>query len=157
MNYEYFEGYESIPFKPEASGKCHLPTAWWLAEISLLAYEHPGFVKWVLRHIKASHLRYFSWDTTQLITFILNEYCIVAFRGTEIKSPKSFHDIISDMNINMTDFYGMGRVHQGFKLAFDETLDPKNNLFSHIDSLLQSGLAKKVIFTGHSMGGSLAT
>ncbi len=156
MNYDYFGGHESLEFESNES-RCNLGNAWWLAESSLLAYEHPGFVRFVLKSIGAAHYKFFTWNTTQVIVFTLGKACIVAFRGTEVKSAKMIGDIISDVHFAMVDFYGKGLVHKGFKLAFDEAVTGPDNLENYIEELLHAGEADSVYFTGHSLGGALAT
>ncbi len=161
MDYEYFQWMEKVPFDGETKG-FSLATAWYLAESSLLVYEHPGFIKWVLRYIGAENYRFFGKDVTEAAVFTLGKNCIVAFRGTEVKSLNFVPDVITDIRFSMVDFCDRagtkkGSVHKGFKLAFDELLDDTDDLPSYLDSLLDSGKAKHIFFTGHSMGGALAT
>jgi len=161
MDYEYFQWREMLPFDAESKG-FNLAIAWYLAESSLLVYEHPGFIKWVLRYIGAENYRFFGKNVREAAVFTLDKACIVAFRGTEVKSLNFVPDAITDIQFSMVEFYDRagkkkGSVHKGFKLALDELLADTEGLPSYLDSLLDSGKAKKIYFTGHSMGGALAT
>ena len=153
--YEYFQERDIIPIQASP-----IHTAWWLAESSLLAYDAPDVIKWVLRAIGAKHFQFFSWETTQVAVFVIEEICIVTFRGTEWGGKKGFTDLMSDLQFEMVPFLGSknnAHVHRGFLEAFEETLDPGTGLTSYVDSLWRSGDAKQVLFTGHSLGGALAT
>ncbi|HBO40897.1 MAG: hypothetical protein A2087_05165 [Spirochaetes bacterium GWD1_61_31] len=156
MNYDYFKGSELVPFDGSDQG-FSLATAWWLAEISLLVYEHPGFIKWVLHSMGAGNYRFFSGATAKVAVFTLNRACIVTFRGTEIKNANFLPDALADVQFGMTKFHDLGKVHKGFKSVFDEVLTAKLGLPGYLDEILESGQADKIFFTGHSLGGALAT
>lgn len=156
MDFEYFEGHEEVPFERSATG-CNLAGAWWLAESALISYEHRGFTRLVMRLIGGENFRFFSGSVTQAIVYTIHRKCVVAFRGTEVKHINSVADIISDINFAMVDFYGKGLVHKGFKLAFDEVLSEKVGLWTYVQELMDRGAADELYFTGHSLGGALAT
>lgn len=156
MDFDYFEGHEEVPFFWK-EGRCSLPAAWWLAESALISYEHRGFTRLVMRLIAAENYRFFNGITTQAIVFTIRNRCIVAFRGTEIKHINSVSDIISDIKFVLVDFYGKGLVHKGFKQAFDEVLHAKLGLWDYVKKIMDSGAADELYFTGHSLGGALAT
>ncbi len=156
MDYPFFEGHEEVPFswKP---GVCDLGGAWWLSELALLAYEHPRFIEMTLRWLGAQHFRFFDIQTMQCFVCVVQERCVVSFRGTELSSVKSFADIRTDLNIAMTDFYGYGFVHQGFSDAFAEVFAGDTSLQEYLQSVMASARVSEVYFTGHSLGGAIAT
>jgi lipase (class 3) len=71
----------------------------------------------------------------------------VAFRGTE---PDSVSDLLADARFGMLPWPGGGRVHHGFRDAF-ESLHPAIN-----DWLGRAG-HRRLIVTGHSLGAAMAT
>lgn len=80
----------------------------------------------------------------------------IAFRGTE-----SSEDILTDLKLFQVPFYlpnisytETPNVHQGFNLQFQAI---KFDLHQHIEKILKSHKIEKLVFTGHSLGGALAT
>ena len=70
----------------------------------------------------------------------------VAFKGTS-----SLLDLITDIDTDSVNFkYGKGKVHGGFEAAYE-------SLRNKLDVELKKLGAKNVLFTGHSLGGALAT
>lgn len=156
MDYPFFEGHEEVPFSWQP-GLCNLGAAWWLSELALLAYEHPRFIEMTLRWLGATHYRFFDIHTMQCFVCVLHQRCIVSFRGTELTSMKSFADIRSDLNIAMTDFHGYGLVHQGFSEAFAEVFSGETPMWDYVHQVMASAEVSEVYFTGHSLGGAIAT
>lgn len=72
---------------------------------------------------------------------------IIAFRGTEPDRPE---DLFTDVNAVLVDWRGRGRVHRGFLDAF-QAIEP---VIAAWQRLPHRG---PVVFTGHSLGGALAT
>lgn len=91
------------------------------------------------------------WVTRSRLGFILEteHSIIVAFRGSALGS-----DYLTDLAVWKTCFHGVefGYVHSGFNHAFF-SLAPQ--LHEQIMPALQNG-KRKLLFTGHSMGGALA-
>jgi hypothetical protein len=70
----------------------------------------------------------------------------VAFRGTE---ADRFEDLASDLSTLQTDFPGGGRVHAGFHAAYLTVHDRLGMLLERAGG--------RLLVTGHSLGGALAT
>ena len=135
-------------------------TAWFMACLSDLAYikfnaacddngkelEH---LKSELERLSFKLVQTFDEDGTQAILVRSEEFVVLAFRGTEMTSPK---DIETDFKINQILSGTKGRVHQGFKEAF-EAISSKVMIFLKKDEYLKMPL----FLTGHSLGGALAT
>ena len=84
---------------------------------------------------------------------------IIAIRGTEKVAPASMlvrlvkglpFDLWTDAKIRMEGWAGSGKVHIGFRNAYD-ALRPK------IDDWLKSHPHQRLIVTGHSLGAAIAT
>ena len=71
----------------------------------------------------------------------------VAFRGTQ---PDSLSDLLADARFGMLPWPGGGRVHHGFRDAF-ESLHPK------INDWLEGAGHDRLVVTGHSLGAAMAT
>jgi hypothetical protein len=72
---------------------------------------------------------------------------IWAFRGTQADNPT---DILSDADALPDEWSNGGKVHRGFKNAFDI-------VSQDLSEWASSNRGKKIIFTGHSLGAALAT
>ena len=88
----------------------------------------------------------FDRDGTQVYCWIDNNIACVAFRGTE---PTQWSDIKADLKIRKVKV-PTGFVHRGFKDALDE-------VWEDVLKWLNEQKRESVFFTGHSLGGALAT
>ena len=127
-------------------------TAWLMACLSHLAYkEDKGELRTELGTLKCKLLETFDIEGTQamLVSFAINddEYIALAFRGTEATNLK---DIIVAIKANLTKCETGGRIHSGFKNAFD-------NVKADIQKKIDEYSGKPLFITGHSLGGALAT
>ncbi|MFW5694712.1 MAG: lipase family protein [Alkalispirochaeta sp.] len=156
MNYEYFENAEELPVPASETDTTTLEEAWWAAEASLLSYEHPGFARLVLRLLGSSFFRSFSWGVTQALAFSVRQTCIVAFRGTEIKSTHALKDMSANLGYGVVPF-ASGLAYRGFVSAFSEVLESDDNIFRFIAAARKDHGCQRVVFCGHSLGGALAS
>jgi triacylglycerol lipase len=147
------------PFDARHPGTAgHSPVnAWWLAELSMLAYAEPEAIE---RALQAAHLRLvelLDGNSTQAFVAEGNDFVVVAFRGTQIFLPGealdvlggAFADALTDARFLLTPAPApaRGRVHSGFLAALDEIFDRLGDLGSD---------GRAVWLTGHSLGGALA-
>ena len=88
----------------------------------------------------------FDKDGTQVYCYKDNKVACVAFRGTE---PAQWSDIKADLKIRKVKC-PTGFVHRGFRDALDE-------VWADVVAWLVKAKCEHVFFTGHSLGGALAT
>lgn len=130
-----------------------LRKAYWLAEMSLLAYERDvDTVRrqvcqgWFFQDVKF----YDDQKTTQALLVTGARVAVLAFRGTE---PKEIADWLTDSKFAPKPWDpGFGNVHEGFAGAL-ETVFPA--IRRELESLRGSG--RSLYVTGHSLGAALAT
>jgi len=124
-------------------------TAWWCAEFARLSY-----VKDVERIKKECEdvgfsLRFFYVDDTEAHIAWNDTHIICFFRGTQ---PNQIADIITDLRFFKKQSNTYGQVHGGFKDSLDEVWDDMEDLLQELDDG-----KRRFLFTGHSLGASLAT
>ena len=88
----------------------------------------------------------FDKDGTQVYCYKDDKVACVAFRGTE---PTAWSDIKADLKIRRVKC-PTGFVHRGFR-------DALNEVWPDVASWLSAAKCEHVFFTGHSLGGALAT
>jgi dienelactone hydrolase len=159
MEYDYYCFADEHPFRPEVKGYDPV-NAWWLAEASLLVYAPARFAEYAFA-LKTGmrRFRFFKGKTTEAFVVANDSFAIVSFRGTEVTSFNAVFDIITDMRFKLVPFGSTegAKVHQGFKQALLETWDETDGIKAFLDTLKAENPALKVWFTGHSMGGAMAT
>ncbi len=116
-----------------------------LAHYSELAYERPEAVATALPDAK---LTFVDRDDSQAYVIETDAHTAVAFRGTQAFSGFSMADIASNLWIRRKP-WPPGKVHRGYREAI---LD----IAHEVKRALQAP-KRPLYFTGHSMGGALAT
>ncbi len=121
-----------------------------LAELSSIAYLHPHETQEAAKQLGFDNTVYYDNDGSQAYSFANAADIVIAFRGTE---PNEWNDIKADMDATKALAETVGHVHRGFKKEVDD-------LWPELEQMLLSNkgnLAKKLWFTGHSLGGAMAS
>lgn len=116
------------------------------AELAAASYFDETHAAEVVRQIGFSGSQYFDRDGAQAYLFWNEVDCVVSCRGTE---PNEWNDIRADVNAVGVLTEAFGTVHKGFKEEVDD-LWPMLE-----DALIKN--KKTLWFTGHSLGGAMAT
>lgn len=120
------------------------------AELSMVAYLRPQATKQAALKLGFDDTVFFNNDGSQAYAFSNESDIIIAFRGTE---PNEWNDIKADMNAAKALAETVGHVHKGFKREVDDLWpELEEMLISH-----KQNLSKKLWFTGHSLGGAMAS
>lgn len=156
---DFFERRSFPPFDPQAD-RYHAANALWLCELSRLVYridapdEDPRIVPRRADILSSKRLREVSFfesvetDTQAMLVERRDSpvYSALVFRGTEQK----IKDFVTDLRIGPTPLLEDGiAVHEGFRIALDSIWPDIQQALNEMDS--------PIFFTGHSLGGALAT
>ena len=148
--------FSSQEFKPTINFNARIAYACGLA--SYFAYRDEQEIKRRLQNdgFVLQDFRFFNDPNTDTQAFVAadDEKVIVSFRGTEGSDSLIPEDAKTDANIILTDSGHGGSVHFGFMQALVTIWD--GSLKNTIDRFSGHG-SKYVYFTGHSLGGALAT
>lgn len=178
-DYEYFAGAATWRFRGEAIGFDPV-NASWLADAALLAYADARFVRAQWLRAGAASVRLFEGASTVAHVADCGEGIIVAFRGTQVRKPGPrvdgentwrdvLLDIATDLDFRPASWRNAGFVHRGFREAlaqvWQETAESSSSGRSADEDLGQyllglaraAGGRRRIWFTGHSLGGALAT
>lgn len=120
------------------------------AELSMIAYLAPDQTKKAAKRLGFTDTVFYNNDGSQAYSFANESDIIIAFRGTE---PNEWNDIKADMDASKALAETVGHVHRGFKKEVDD-------LWPQLEEMLVSrkkNLIKKLWFTGHSLGGAMAS
>lgn len=116
------------------------------AQLSHLAYFDPNLVQEAVAAFGLQDFAFLERGNGQAYVFSTTYDCVVVFRGTE---PDEIDDIKADVDAVMVVAETVGRVHRGFKREVDELWEP-------LEEALREN-TKALWFTGHSLGGAMAT
>ena len=134
-HWNYFEGAAAHPFID--SSDFEPVNAWWLSELSMLTYAREETVLVALERAGFREVSILEHEGTRCV--IAGD--LVAFRGTADE-----RDLWRDLDaVRVPE--GTGEVHRGFQKALDLVW---NDLAARL-------AGRPVTFTGHSLGGALAT
>ncbi len=121
-----------------------------LAELSMIAYLSHEETSKAATRLGFNDTTYYNNDGSQAYSFANETDIVIAFRGTE---PNEWNDIKADMDASKALAETVGHVHRGFKKEVDD-------LWPQLEKMLvenKQNLAKKLWFTGHSLGGAMAS
>lgn len=116
------------------------------AELAKVAYLAEESAAQIVDEIGLRETLFFDRDGSQAYVFKTETDCIVACRGTE---PHEWNDIKADVNAMTAVAETVGRVHRGFKKEVDDLWPGLEEALVRNDRTLW--------FTGHSLGGAMAT
>ncbi len=165
--YDYFEAEAEAPFNSQ-SDELSLANAWHLAEASLVVYEEPNVCRNIYRLRGYEGFQFFNNHSTEAFVAWKDKHAIVSFRGTEVKSFRTILDIYTDAKFARTELLS-GFVHKGFKDGvmniWEGQVKPiagypwmnSGGLFSFLSQLKAEKPDMNFFFTGHSLGGAMAT
>ena len=95
---------------------------------------------------------WFDREGTQAFVLIDGDEIVICFRGTE---PNKMTDVFADLKAWPKRSQERGLVHFGFAQALDKVY---SDIVGHVDYLKSnSNIDYKIVCTGHSLGGALAT
>lgn len=116
------------------------------AELSNASYYDDDYVAPIFEAIGFHEFQFFDRDGAQAYMLWNDHDCVVACRGTE---PNEWNDIKADANAVAVVTETFGRVHKGFNTEVDD-------LWPMLEEALTQN-KKTLWFTGHSLGGAMAT
>lgn len=166
--YDYFAAGPALPFEGRKGDFSEI-ASWYLAEASLISYESPNFIRNVMRLSGFEGFRAFENKASEGFVAWGGNEALVFFRGTEVKSLRSVIDVYTDAKFGKVEFLG-GIVHKGFRdglLAIWEREGESRPAYA--DWAFANGMSEFLLdlkaarpqmcfyFTGHSLGGALAT
>lgn len=156
---DFFSRRPFPPFEPHAAGFSRT-NALWLAELSRLIYrrdveeENPPKQPTRSGLLATAGLRqvaFFRSEETDTQGMLVQRdvdpvYAVLVFRGTE----QRLKDFLTDLRVGTDALVGDDyAVHEGFRQSLE-------SVWQDVDRAL-SGLSCPVFYTGHSLGGALAT
>ena len=116
------------------------------AELSMVAYLPESEVLKTAKILGFDSIIYYDRDGSQAYSFINETDHVIACRGTE---PNEWNDVRADLDAATAVAETIGRVHRGFKREVDD-------IWPILEESLKSN-DKTLWFTGHSLGGAMAT
>lgn len=116
-----------------------------LATICRLAYDPPDAM---MDYFTGADVGFVRALDTELFIIDAGDVRVVAFRGTEVSRDFSWRDIQDNAKIGMTEVNGI-TIHRGYLAALDAATELALGEIKDLEP--------PVIYTGHSLGGALAT
>ena len=121
-----------------------------LAELSMISYLLPDQTTKAAKRLGFTETVYLDNDGSQAYMFSNDIDIVIAFRGTE---PSEWNDVKADLDATKALAETVGRVHRGFKKEVDDIWPMLEKMLSAD----QRKLDKYLWFTGHSLGGAMAS
>ncbi len=116
------------------------------AELSMIAYLPPEQAIRAAVQLGFTETDFFDKEGTQAYAFANHKDIVIACRGTE---ADEWNDLKADINAVQDLAETVGKVHRGFKKEVDD-------LWPMMEKKLAQN-TKNLWFTGHSLGGAMAT
>ena len=116
------------------------------AELSAICYLSRAEAGRLAFRIGFPEIRYYDRDGAQAYIFGNDDDRVIVCRGTE---PHDWNDIRADLDLAKVIAETAGRVHRGFKREVDD-------LWPRLEQALVNN-SRPLWFTGHSLGGAMAT
>lgn len=144
-DYMYFQQGEFFPFQAQDP---QLINFWWLAEFSLLIYAEAEYIDYRLQSLAIEKVIRQEAAGLRVLVLVFSTHVVVVFRGTTIDCRAN---ILTDLKCLPVAYGRHGYVHQGFLQGLHSLWKPLyQSLWPFLDG-------RPVWFTGHSLGGALAT
>jgi triacylglycerol lipase len=121
--------------------------SWLFAVLSKLCYLEPKESKPQFKKLGYSNVTYLDHNGSQGYILENRTENIVVCRGTEVSDPR---DAIADLKVWYAKEPRLGFVHAGFRQSV-------NNLWDLVKQHILEDGYKSVFFTGHSLGGAMAS
>jgi triacylglycerol lipase len=139
-----------IPIRMEHTGPIEpldrLRRSLLFAQVSRISYLPPVAVDVYVPRLGLQREHFADRDGAQAYIFGSETDIVVACRGTE---PNEWNDVKADVNALMVVAETVGRVHRGFKREVDD-------LWPELEKIVATD-TRTLWFTGHSLGGAMAT
>lgn len=116
------------------------------AEVAMMSYLSPTECNVAAGKLGFKDGKFFECDGSQAYWFQTDHDSVIVCRGTE---ADEWNDIQADVNALTALAETVGKVHRGFKKEVDD-------LWPFIETALQEN-SKPLWFSGHSLGGAMAT
>jgi hypothetical protein len=148
VEYQHFEGSAQHPFDYGATSFSRV-NAWWLSDAALLSYWDADTAAniWARADLQFEVV---VVDGAQCHIGWNDAFVLVAYRGTE---PDEAQDLFDIARFGLVDWkFGGGSVHSGF-------LEAHSRIWGKVEQTLRrlNPTRRTIWFTGHSLGGALAT
>ncbi|MDP2173392.1 MAG: lipase family protein [Candidatus Cloacimonadaceae bacterium] len=156
MDYDYFSIRKDHPFPPVQTD-FDPAICWWLSEFSLIAYEHPNFIRLAMDSILDMKTQIVNNNNFRCVVAYDDELIVVAFRGTQIKSIGMLKDLSYGVLVKPVFASDYGKLHQGFFDSYQRVwLDCELGARNIVRKLKHENPQRRLWFTGHSLGGVIA-